>query len=91
MTRLELGITELLDDRFNIEIEEYWKLTEKDKNLLTNVVISSFIKNLTKAPHMVEFYLSMMEDRRMEAENANQFERAEIIHRIQKKTKEIFK
>ena len=35
MTRLEFGITDLLDERFNIELEQYWKLNEKDKNYLT--------------------------------------------------------
>ena len=90
MTRLELGITDLLDERFNIELEEYWKLNEKDKNYLTSVVVSSFIKKLYNEPHLIEFYLSMMDDRRMEAENSNDFERAEIISRIQKKTKELF-
>jgi hypothetical protein len=32
----------------------------------------------------------MMDDRRLEAEYHNEYERAEIISRIQKKTKELF-
>jgi hypothetical protein len=90
MTRLEFGITDLLDERFNIELEEYWKLNEKDKNYLTSVIVSSFIKKLYNEPHLIEFYLSMMDDRRLEAEYHNEYERAEIISRIQNKTKELF-
>ena len=66
MTRLEFGITDLLDERFNIELEQYWKLNEKDKNYLTSVIVSSFIKKLYNEPHLVEFYLSMMDDKNLD-------------------------
>ena len=79
----------LLDSRYDIELEDYWKLPEEDKNELAALVVQQVhrgFKNLDNLP----YHLSQLDDRRLEADEDQEFERADMIKRIIKKTIEFY-
>ena len=59
------------------------ELGEKDS--LTELIVKVLIKNTKVDSNYFEYYCSMMDDRRMEAEHQEEFERADIISRIREK------
>jgi len=79
----------LLDSRYDIELENYWKLLEEDKEELAQLVVQQVhkgLKNLNNLP----YHLSQLDDRRMEAVEDQEYERADMIKRIIKKTIEFY-
>jgi hypothetical protein len=79
----------LLDSKYDIELKDYWKLPEQDKNELAKLVVQQIHKgfrNLNDLP----YHISQLDDRRMESEEDEEFERADMIRRIMKKTIEFY-
>lgn len=79
----------LLDSRYDIELEDYWKLAEEDKDELAALVVKQVhkgFKNLDNLP----YHLSQLDDRRLEADEDQEFERADMIKRIIQKTIEFY-
>jgi hypothetical protein len=79
----------LLDSKYDIELEQYWKLSEEDKNELAGLVVKQIHKGL-KNLHNLPYHLSQLDDRRMESEEDEEFERADMIRRIMEKTIEFY-
>ena len=79
----------LLDSKYDIELKDYWKLPEQDKNELAKLVVEQIHKgfrNLNDLP----YHISQLDDRRMESEEDEEFERADMIRRIMEKTIEFY-
>jgi len=79
----------LLDSKYDIELEEYWKFTEEDKDQLAEIIVKQIhqkVKDLNNLP----YHISQIDDRRLEAEEDQEFERADILSRILKKTIEFY-
>ena len=79
----------LLDSRYDIELEDYWKLPEEDKDELAGLVVKQVhkgFKNLDNLP----YHLSQLDDRRLEAVEDQEYERADMIKRIIVKTIEFY-
>ena len=79
----------LLDSKYDIELEEYWNLSDEDKNELAKLVVEQIHKgfrNLNDLP----YHISQLDDRRMESEEDEEFERADMIRRIMEKTIEFY-
>ena len=79
----------LLDSKYDIELEEYWNLSEEEKNHLSKLVVQQIhkgFKNLDNLP----YHLSQLDDRRMESEEDEEFERADMIKRIIQSTIEFY-
>jgi hypothetical protein len=79
----------LLDSRYDIELEDYWKLPEEDKDELAALVVKQVhkgFKNLDNLP----YHLSQLDDRRLESVEDQEFERADMIKRIIQKTIEFY-
>jgi hypothetical protein len=79
----------LLDSKYDIELKDYWKLPEQDKNELAKLVVQQIHKgfrNLNDLP----YHISQLDDRRMESEEDEEFERADMIRRIMEKTIEFY-
>jgi hypothetical protein len=79
----------LLDSRYDIELEDYWNLPEEDKDELAELVVKQVhkgFKNLNNLP----YHLSQLDDRRLEADEDQEFERADMIKRIIQKTIEFY-
>ena len=79
----------LLDSKYDIELKDYWKLPEQDKNELAKLVVEQIHKgfrNLNDLP----YHISQLDDRRMESVEDEEFERADMIRRIREKTIEFY-
>jgi hypothetical protein len=79
----------LLDSKYDIELEEYWNLSEEDKQELARLVVQQIhkgLKNLNNLP----YHLSQLDDRIMESVEDDEFERADMIRRIIEKTIEFY-
>lgn len=79
----------LLDSKYDIELEQYWDLSEEDKEQLAGLVVQQIhkgLKNLNNLP----YHLSQLDDRRMESVEDEEFERADMIKRIIQKTIEFY-
>jgi uncharacterized lipoprotein YehR (DUF1307 family) len=79
----------LLDSKYDIELKDYWKLPEQDKNELAKLVVEQIHKgfrNLNDLP----YHISQLDDRRMESVEDEEFERADMIRRIMEKTIEFY-
>jgi hypothetical protein len=82
MTTLDLDLDSLLDDRFDIDLNEYWSLTEEQKNYITQVVITQVFKTLHIDPNTLILYLRLLDDRIYYSEYHEEYEYAEIYRRI---------
>ena len=59
MTRLDLNLDELLDDRFSIEVKDYWLLPVSDKELITNIVLKMLSPRIKRHKDYMNFYFSL--------------------------------
>jgi hypothetical protein len=82
MTTLDIDLDSLLDDRFDIDLNEYWSLTEDEKNYITQVVITQVFKTLHIDPNTLIIYLRLLDDRIRYAVYHEEYEHAEIYRRI---------
>jgi hypothetical protein len=85
MTKVLYDILALLDNKYDIEIEEYWTLKEEDKNYLSKIISEKVIRENARDVNYIEFHSQMLEERIAEAEHQEEFERADILKRIQQK------
>ena len=79
----------LLDSKYDIELEQYWDLSEEDKEQLAGLVVQQIHKGL-KNLNYLPYHLSQLDDRIMESVEDEEFERADMIKRIIQKTIEFY-
>jgi hypothetical protein len=82
MTTFSVDLLELLGDKYDIELEDYWGLSNDDKDNLSQVVIQSIFATLKREPATFPLYVNLISDRVKIAEYHDQFEEAEIFNRI---------
>lgn len=79
-------ITELnYISNIDIESKDYWKLSEEEKNNLTNSIISQVFVTLKKDIDSVPVYLRLLDERIKFSEYHQEFELAEVYRRISKR------
>jgi hypothetical protein len=84
MTTFSLDLLELLDDRYNMDIKDYWSLSNKERHNLSIVVIESIFDTLKRQPETFPLYIRLIDDRVKLAEYHDEYEQAEIFNRIKK-------
>lgn len=84
MTTFSLDLIDLLGDRYDIEIEDYWRLSNEDKDNISAVIIESIFATLKREPATLPLYVRLMDDRLKYAEYHDEFEQCEIFNRIKK-------
>jgi hypothetical protein len=82
MTTLDIDLDTLLDDRFDIELKQYWNLTEDEKNYITDVVITQVFRTLRIDPNTLVLYIRLLDDRILYSVYHEEYEHAEIYKRI---------
>ena len=85
MDEIDYKIQAILDNRYEIELEEYWQLEEEQKDKLSKFIFDFIISNYKNDYSYLDFHCSLLDDRRMEAEYLEDYERADLIIRIEKK------
>jgi hypothetical protein len=89
MNDIDYKIQAILDDKYEIELQEYWQLEEEQKDKLIQLIVDMVIKNNNNDLNYLEYHCSVLDDRRMEAEFHEEFERADMINRIRVKLLDI--
>ena len=84
MTNFSVDLMELLDDRYNIDIKDYWTLSNEEKDNISTVVIQSFFATLKQQPETIPIYIRLIDDRVKISEYHDEYEQAEIFNRIKK-------
>ena len=84
MTNFSVDLLELLDDRYDIDIKDYWTLTDEERDNLTQTVIQSLFATLKRQPETLPIYIRLIDDRLKLSEYHDEFEQSEIFNRIKK-------
>ena len=84
MTTFSPDLINLLGDRYDIELEEYWTLTNEEKDNITEVVLSSIFHTLKQDINTLPIYIRLIDDRIKFSEYHQEYENAEIFNRIKK-------
>jgi hypothetical protein len=85
MDEIDYKIQAILDNQYEIELEQYWELTEEQRDKLANIISDIIIQNYKNDFSWLDFHCSVLDDRRMEAEYLQEYERADLIIRITNK------
>lgn len=81
---------ELLEEKYNMEIKDYFSLSEDDKNEIVDIVLGYYEVNLNIEPRMIHMYSSILKESIMRAEMNEEFERCDIMKRTVKELKKRF-
>jgi hypothetical protein len=72
---------QLLKTNYNIPVEDYFTLTEEEREGLIDIVIEYYKKNLIVNPDFIYLYLKIISDQISTAVEQDQYERADIMTR----------
>lgn len=72
---------QLLKTKYNIPVEDYFTLTEEEREGLIDIVIEYYKKNLIVNPEFIYLYLKIISDQISTAVEQDQYERADIMTR----------
>jgi hypothetical protein len=86
---LGFNLEDLLDDRYDIDINDYWSLTEDDKDRITEIVVTNVLVQLSLAPDYYPRYIELLNDSIKVAGEFEQYEKAEMLNRMKKRFLEI--
>lgn len=84
MTTFSPDLINLLGDRYDIELNEYWSLTDEEKDNVTAVVLHSIFHLLQRDKTTLPMYIRLVDDRIKYSEYHEEFEHCEIFNRIKK-------
>ena len=83
------NLEDLLEGRYDIELDEYWKLPEDEKERITLIVVNVILNDLIKTEEQYERY-KMLLDVGIDVSITNEeYEKAEMLKRIKDKFNEI--
>jgi len=82
MTRLSLDLKEMLGDRYDIEMEDYFKLTVEERDYLAKYVVSKIFITLIQNRESLPLYQFLLQDRLFELEFNQEYELADLYQRI---------
>jgi hypothetical protein len=81
---------ELLEEKYDMEVSDYFSLSEHDKNEIVDIVLGYYEVNLNIEPRMIHMYSSILKDSIKQAEMDEEFERCDIMKRTIKELKKRF-
>lgn len=82
MTRLNLDLIELLGERYDIQMSEYFTLTEEERTYLAKYVVSKIFLTLRDNPDYALMYQFTLQDRIDELTSTEEYEHADLYQRI---------
>ena len=74
-----------LEYKYDIEIKDYFKLTEEDRDYIATVVSNGLIQHWSSLPITIHSYLAVINRIIREAEYKEEYEKCELFFRIEKK------
>lgn len=71
----------MLNENLNVDIKEYFKLKEEDKNQITDFITQTYSRNLDLEPQLIWMYLDTINKVISRAVENESYEVAEIMKR----------
>ena len=81
---------ELLLEKYDMEVRDYFSLSEDNKNEIVDIVLGYYEVNLNIEPGMIHMYSSILNEQIIKAEMNEEFERCDIMKRTVKELKKRF-
>lgn len=75
------NINLVLNQNLNVDIKDYFKLKEEDKNYITDFIIGTYSKNLDLEPQLIWMYLDTIDKVIRKAVENESYEVADIMKR----------
>jgi hypothetical protein len=66
----------------DLQVKDYWKLNEKQKELVTNQIIKNWESSHENHKRAIHSYLFLLEERILDAEEIELYEEMEILNRV---------
>lgn len=79
---MDLDLIGLLGDRYDIEMTDYFTLTEEERNYLAKYVVSRIFVTLRNNPDYAMMYEFNLQDRIDELISMEEYEHADLYQRI---------
>jgi hypothetical protein len=79
---MDLDLIGLLGDRYDIEMTDYFTLTEEERNYLAKYVVSKIFITLRNHPDYAMMYEFNLQDRIDELTSMEEYEHADLYQRI---------
>ena len=80
---------ELLKTKYDIPVNDYFTLSDEDKEGIVDIVIQYYEKNLMVNPEMIYLYLKILTEQISISIESDQFERADIMTRTRKRLNDL--
>lgn len=85
MTRKLYQIINALDNKYDVEIKDYFKLSIKDREELAELIATSLINHSQNIPVILHSYIAALESIISANEADEEFEKCDLFLRIEKK------
>jgi hypothetical protein len=79
---MDLDLIGLLGDRYDIEMSDYFTLTEDERTYLAKYVVSRIFVTLRNNPNYAVMYEFTLQDRIDELTSMEEYEHADLYQRI---------
>lgn len=86
-----LKVDRLLMEEFDIPVEEYFNLTDRQRNKISIIITDKLLLGLLRDPYMAPYYVDTLRRQLVYAEFNEDFEKADMIYRLIKRLKKKYK
>jgi hypothetical protein len=86
-----LKIDRLLMEEFDIPVEEYFNLTDRQRNKISIIITEKLLLGLLRDPYMAPYYIDTLRRQLVHAELNEDFEKADMIYRLIKRLNKKYK
>lgn len=83
-------LEKLLKSRYDIDVEDYWILTEEQKMEITEIVQTYYDELLLREPQLYGVYLHLLKESLVKSEMREDYEASDMIKRSIEKLKEVY-
>ena len=80
----------LLKKRYDINLEDYWTLTEKEKTEITEIIQTYYDELLLREPQLYSVYLHLLKETLIRSDLKEDYEQSDMIKRSIEKLKEVY-
>jgi hypothetical protein len=80
----------LLKKRYDIDLEDYWTLTEDEKTEITEIIQTYYDELLLKQPELYSVYLHLLKESLIKSDLREDYEQSDMIKRSIEKLKEVY-
>lgn len=85
MQRKLFKIIDALDNKYDIEIEQYFKLSEVDRDELAQIISNNLITTSNNIPVVIHSYLTSIHALINQLTEHEEYEKCDLFYRIEKK------